>query len=284
MHKLFAAAIGATLAMATPLSAQDTADVTGDTVLAKVGGVDITMAHVIALRQQLPEQYQQLPDNVLFPGLLDQIVDQQLLANDAEASGELPTVTLKRLENERRAIVSRVAVDQIVGGGVTKDELRAAYDEQYVNADAEQEYNASHILVETQEDAAQVVADLEAGGDFAELAKERSTGPSGPGGGSLGWFTTERMVPEFSNAVAALEVGAISEPVETQFGWHVILLNEVRDVPPPAFEEVQGQLESSLLEGKITEHLTGLRNATEIEMLTDGVPLDAFRNDALLTE
>ena len=237
--------------MAATANAQET---TTDTVVATVNGVDITVGHLIIARAQLPQQYQQLPDNVLFDGLVEQLIQQQLLVDDFE---DLPKRAKRAIENERRSIIAGEAISALSETVVTDEALQAAYDERFANTDAEPEFNASHILVETEEDALAVKARADAGEDFAELAKELSTGPSGPNGGSLGWFGKGMMVAEFETAVLGMDVDAVSEPVQTQFGWHIIKLNETREKPLPTLEEMRqelaGPLQAAALETKIAE-------------------------------
>ena len=136
----------------------------------------------------------------------------------------------------------------ILAEALSEEAINAAYKAQYVDQDPGKEFNASHILVETEEDAAAIVESLAAGADFAETAKEKSTGPSGPNGGSLGWFGTGAMVPEFEQAVVGLEVGQVSVPVQTQFGWHVIRLNETRVQDVPTLDEVRQEIEGQVRE------------------------------------
>ena len=199
--------------------ADDTAPNSG-TVVATVNGTEITLGHMAAARSGLPEQYLQLPDDVLFKAILDQLVNQTILANRFE--GDAPAPVQRRLENERRSLIASTVIEQIVEEKLTDDALKAAYDAKYAEATPDKEFKAAHILVETEEDAKKIVEELAAGADFTELAKERSTGPSGPNGGDLGWFGKGMMVPAFEEAVAGMEDGAISNPVQTQFGWHVI--------------------------------------------------------------
>ncbi len=257
--------------------------VTVDTVVARIGDHEITMGHVIVVRQQLPQQYAQLPDDVLFSGIVDQLVDQYLLSSQVdEADLALPLAL--RIENERRAILATSEIGRVIEAAVTEEDIQAAYDEAYGDVEPTQEYNASHILVETEEEAAELVTELEGGADFATLAQERSTGPSGPNGGELGWFGKGSMVPEFENEVISLEVGTVSAPVKTDFGWHVIRLNETRDVPPPALEQVQGELVGELNQKAIADRIAALRDETGTEVLIEGLPTDAFRDDSLLIE
>lgn len=292
------AILAGALAMGVPAFAQDqqtadqtetetgtaedaVADVSADTVVARIGDTEITLGHVIAVRQQLPEQYQQLPDEALFSGIVDQLIDQYLLA---EELAELPADVALRMENEQRAIKAQEVIEQLVAEEIPDDALQTAYDETYGDVEPTTEYNASHILLETEEDAQAVVEELEGGADFAELAKEKSTGPSGPQGGELGWFGTGAMVPEFEEAVISLEAGTFSAPVQTQFGWHVVRLNETREVPPPSLEETRDELGEIILQKRVQDKIEALRESAGAEVLTDGIPAAAFRDDSILSE
>jgi len=230
-------ALGLACGLALPALAEDA--VTADTVLATVGDVEITAGHLFALRSQLPQQYQALPDDQLYSGLLDQMVQQAALAAELET----PSPMIKRIiENEERALFASVIIADVSEEAVSDESLRAAYEAAYADAQPTPEYNASHILVENEADAAEIKTLLDGGENFADMARIRSTGPSGPNGGELGWFGPGMMVPAFEEAVSKLEPGQISDPVQTQFGWHVIKLNESRMQDAPAFEEVQAEL------------------------------------------
>lgn len=255
---LSAAALSLTLML--PAQAEDAPGV--DTVLATVDGVEITLGHVIQTRQTLPPQYQQLPADVLFPGILDQLIQQSVLS--ASVEGEPKSVALA-VENQRRSLMANLAIDAILATSVTDEKLQAEYDAAYGNVEAGQEYNAAHILVETEEKAKELVAEARGGADFAELAKEHSTGPSGPNGGSLGWFGAGMMVPPFEEATFALEVGAISEPVQTQFGWHVIKLNETRAIEAPSLDEVRGELEATVQQKAVEAQVLAMTAAANVD-------------------
>lgn len=255
---LSAAALSLTLML--PAQAEDAPGV--DTVLATVDGVEITLGHVIQTRQTLPPQYQQLPADVLFPGILDQLIQQSVLS--ASVEGEPKSVALA-VENQRRSLMANLAIDAILATSVTDEKLQAEYDAAYGNVEAGQEYNAAHILVETEEKAKELVAEARGGADFAELAKEHSTGPSGPNGGSLGWFGAGMMVPPFEEATFALEVGAISEPVQTQFGWHVIKLNETRAIEAPSLDEVRGELEAAVQQKAVEAQVLAMTAAANVD-------------------
>jgi peptidyl-prolyl cis-trans isomerase C len=234
---------------AAPLAAQD-----ADTVVATVGDTEITIGHMIVARQTLPRQYQQLPDEVLFPGLLDQLIQQNALAQSLESPTKATQLTI---ENQRTGLLAGEALGMAGQDAATDEAIEAAYAARYADAEPSTEYNASHILVETEEEAQALIGQIDEGANFAELAREHSTGPSGPDGGSLGWFGTGMMVPEFEEAVMALESGEVSPPVQTQFGWHVVRLNETRMAEAPPLEEVRGEIAEELrqqaVEARIAE-------------------------------
>ncbi|WP_416914762.1 MAG: peptidylprolyl isomerase [Roseicyclus sp.] len=277
--KKFLATAALSALVALPVGAQDAP--TADTVLATVNGTDITLGHLIAMQQMLPPQYQELPDNVLFDGLLEQLVQQQILADVAD--DEMTARMELGLANERRAFLAAMLLDQIGMADLPEEEVQAEYDAQYGSAGSVTEFNASHILVETEEEAQALIAELGEGADFAELAQERSIGPSGPNGGQLGWFTAGMMVPTFEEAVFALSVGEVSAPVETQFGWHVILLNDTRDQAPPALEEVRAELEDGLRRARVDAAITELSAAAAVERPELDIDPSVIRNLDLIT-
>ncbi|MEM7616009.1 MAG: peptidylprolyl isomerase, partial [Pseudomonadota bacterium] len=272
-HIALSALIAASLALSSPLLAQETTtepeaeapaeadaapavEVTADTVVARIGEKEFTMAHVLVVRRGLPEQYANLPDEVLFEGIVDQLVDQYLLSQEVT---EIPPSVELRLENDRAAMLASTVINDMLEQGFSEEELQAAYDEAFGDQEPETEYSAAHILVETEEEAQAIVEELEGGADFAELAMERSTGPSGPRGGDLGWFGAGAMVPAFDAAVQEMEPETISAPVQTDFGWHVIRLNEVREKALPTLEEVSPQLTNELSQQAVADKITGLR-------------------------
>lgn len=254
-------------ALAQETQEVDPATVPLDTVLATVNGTDITLGHAAALRQALPPQFQQIPAEQILPQLVEQLIDQTLLADAAAASGagEAPGIALT-LDNDRRSLLANYSLEEIIAEGVTEDALQAAYDEAFAGVEPATEYNASHILVETEEEAQAVIERLEGGEDFAALAREVSTGPSGPNGGELGWFGLGRMVPEFEEAVVSLEVGEVSAPVQTQFGWHVVTLNETRPEPLPTLDELRGELTQQVRQQVVRAEIDDLREGAEIDM------------------
>lgn len=277
MHKprTFLASLAISACLALPAAAQDEAGL--DTVVATVNGTEITVGHMIIARATLPEQYQQLPDEILFKGILDQLVQQTALADTFD--GDLPARVKLSMENENRSLVAGEVIENVMAGPVDEDALKAAYDEQYASAEQGDEYNASHILVETEEEALAIKAELDGGADFAEMAREKSTGPSGPGGGSLGWFGKGMMVPSFEATVIAMEPGAVSEPVETQFGWHVIMLNETRKTEAPALDTVREELELQIRQTRVQTTIDSITEAADVDRsAADGIDPTILKN------
>ncbi|UWQ91479.1 peptidylprolyl isomerase [Aliisedimentitalea scapharcae] len=234
-----------------------------ETVVARVNGEEITLGHVIIARQTLPQQYQQLPNDVLYDAIVKQLVQQTALKQSLQ--GPTPQLVELSLENERRSLLAGEAIDRVMQDAATEDDVRTAYETRYADGFGGTEYNASHILVESKEDALDIKDQLDSGADFAEMAKEKSTGPSGPNGGSLGWFGEGRMVPEFEEAVKSLEPGQISDPVATQFGWHLIQLSDKRQQSAPELDAVRGELEAELREEAVGKRVVELVEAAEVE-------------------
>ncbi len=264
--------------LTAPAFAQD--EPNAETVLATVNGNAITLGHLIAMEQMLPAEYRQLPDQVLFEGMLEQLVQQQVLA---DAAGQnLSTRMQLGLDNERRAYLAAMLMDDVAMAEVSETELQAEYDAQFGSAEPVTEFNASHILLETEEDAQAMITALAEGADFAELAQEHSTGPSGPNGGQLGWFSAGMMVPEFEQAVFGLEVGGVSEPVQTQFGWHIVLLNDTREQQPPALDEVRAELVDGIRRARVDAQMELLSAAADIERPELDIDPSAIRNGDLL--
>lgn len=191
----------------------------------------------------------------------DELMDIYLLSEEPRANELRLTPRLQaQMELQSRAMLAQaVASDFVSRNPATDAEMRALYDEQ-IKLAPPTEYKARHILVETQSEALALVTELEGGADFAELATAKSTGPTGPSGGDLGWFSPDRMVPEFSAAVQTLGNGEFTKtPVQTQFGWHVILREDTRESPPPPFESVADTLKQQVENQKLRDYMSGLR-------------------------
>ncbi len=252
-----------------------------DTVVATVGGTDITLGHVILQAAQLPQNYQSLPDTVLFDAIVDQLIREEAVAQTADE--DVSNMARLVLDNQTRSLKAGEALAKLAASAVTDEKVQALYDLRYGNAVPEPEYNASHILLETEEEALDVIKTLEGGADFAELAKEKSTGPSGPNGGQLGWFGKGMMVLPFEEAVVAAEVGAIAGPVETQFGWHVIKVNDTRDLPIPKLDEIRDQLMDEVEQIAIEDAVEDITAETAVTRISaEDIDASAIRNMDLL--
>ena len=203
----------------------------------------------------------QILNEMLTTIMLSQEAGKQGLEDDMQTARNLK---LTRMIVLRDALLERMMQNQTV----SDEEIRKAYTENY-SAEPEVRYLVRHILVEDAEKAEEIISQLDKGAAFEELAKEHSTGPTGPDGGSLGWISPEIVVPTFAEAMQKLEKEQYTaEPVQTQFGWHVILLEDVQEVEsvePPAFETVQAVLEQQLKAGKVQSEIQQLRNSVKIE-------------------
>lgn len=295
MNPVHAVTLAVALSLAAPVGAQDAQDAQGEaateaqtaadasTVVARVNGEEITLGHMIALRARLPQQFQQLPDETLFQGILDQLVEQAAIAQ--AGADEIGLETQLHLENALNEIRANSLLMRAAEEALTEEEVQAAYQESYADAEPAVEYNAAHILVETEEAARDLIAEIEGGADFAELAQEHSMDPgSGAQGGALGWFGAGMMVEPFQEAVEALEPGALSAPVETQFGWHVIRLNETRDAEAPSLEEVREEIEQEIRQQAVLDHIDRVREGAEIELSAEGIDPALLRDQTLLED
>jgi peptidyl-prolyl cis-trans isomerase C len=270
-------ALALSITFAAPACA---ADPTADTVVATVNGHEITLGHMISTRESLPAQYQELDDAVLFDGILEQLIQQTALAEVEEAA--LTKRDLLALDNQRRTYLAGVVLDTTANAAVTEDALNAAYEEKYSSATPGKEFHAAHILVETEEEAKALKVELDGGADFSALAKEKSTGPSGPNGGDLGWFGAGMMVKPFEDAVMALEPGQVSDPVQTQFGWHIIKLMESRVADIPSLDDTRAELEGDLRSKAVEARVTSLTSDANIEKMVEGIDKTLLRNTALI--
>ncbi|MBU9697997.1 peptidylprolyl isomerase [Rhodobacteraceae bacterium HSP-20] len=266
--------------MALPALAQDDAP-TADTVVATVNGTEITLGELIILREKLPAQYQALPDDMLFKGLIDQAIQQtaleQSVADTATKRDEL------WMRTDQRSYLAGKALQAVVQAAVTDEALQKAYDEKYANAPAAKEYNAQHILVDSEEKANELKAQIDGGADFAELAKANSTDTgSAVNGGDLGWFGLGMMVAPFEEAVVAATPGTVTAPVKTDFGWHLIKVNEVRDATKPAIDEVRDELAAEIEQAAVEAHVTGLTGGAEITRPGEGLDPALLRDASLL--
>jgi len=239
-----------------------------DPVVAIVNGQQIHLSDLQIAQQSLPQQYRSMPLSAVFPALLDRIVDSKLVELDARKNKVTDDPAFKK----RMAFV----VDQVIQDfwlqkeverQITPEKMKARYEERLKAMPSEEEVHARHILVATEADANAVIAELKKGTPFDKLAKEKSTDKaSGADGGDLGWFKKGDMVKEFADAAFALKKGERTEtPVKTQFGYHVIELEDRRQAPPPSFDEMADQIREELAREDVTALLRQLRANAKIE-------------------
>lgn len=269
MKRSFCLTLPATLLALILLSACDRAEspqaaAPEGEVIAVVNGVAITDAE---FQEFLALQRMNRPgENLQSDQVLDEMINMELLRQAAAERGldRNPDI-LRQVERSRTNLMVGALIDEWLSQDYTEEQLRAEYDRQLEGLDR-QEYKARHILLDTDADARAVIEALNAGGDFQELAREHSTGPSGPMGGDLGWFTADGMVPEFSQAVREMEPGTYTrEPVQSEFGWHVILLEDTRVAEPPPFEVVRERVGQILDNRLMQERVEELRAKADIE-------------------
>lgn len=275
-HTGFWATLAMTTALALPAAAQDT---TAETVVATVNGTQITLGHMIVLRETLPEQYQTLPDDVLFKGILEQLIQQEALE---QSLGEPDKRDQLTVQNDARGYLSGVALKLVVEAAVTDGALQAAYDARFKAAAPATEYSAAHILVDTEEKAVALKAQIDGGADFAELARANSSDGAAQNGGDLGWFGLGMMVKPFEDAVVTMKAGEVKGPVKTDFGWHLIKLNETRIAAAPTLDAMREELAAEI-EGKVVEaHIKALTEAAKIEKPGEGIDPALLRDATLL--
>ena len=216
--------------------------------VATVDGIAITYNDVSLVEDELMAVYGQLPEEQRFQTLVGFMVNRILASEAAKKAGLENDADVAKIKAfmERKALQD-VYIAKMLMERVREEDVTAYYDKEIKNGPVEEEVRARHILLDNREAADAVVADLENGADFAALAKERSKGPSGPSGGDLGYFSKQSMVPAFSDAAFKLAAGETSPPVQTQFGWHVIRVEDRRNRPPPLFDQVRDQIYQLLI-------------------------------------
>ena len=269
-----------TTAAPTTAPAAATTPATRDTVLATVNGTNITMGDVIVTYASVGEKYMQMPDDLLFKGILDQLVQQ--VALEQQVGDTLSPQDLLVLESTRRNYLANVALDPIAKAAVTDAAMKAAYDATVASMPPQTEYHASHILVDSEAKATKLLADINSGKPFADVAKESSTDGSGKNGGDLGWFALGTMVKPFEDAVVAAQVGVVAGPVKSAFGWHLILVTETRVKAPPSMDDMKLQLSNQIEADAIKAYLKDLTAKATITRTADGVDPAAMKDASLL--
>jgi peptidyl-prolyl cis-trans isomerase C len=275
---LASAAVTGCLAMVLlaglPARAQD-----ANPVLAKVNGAEIRQSDVTLAEEELGPSLAQMDPATKKDNVLAFLIDMKIVAKAAED---------KKIENneefkKRLAFArNRLLMDNLLaseGKAATTDEaMKKVYEDASKQIVGEQEVHARHILVETEDEAKAVKAELDKGADFAELAKKKSKDPGASDGGDLGFFTKDQMVPEFSAVAFALEPGKISNPVKSQFGWHIIKVEEKRNRKAPDFDQVKAQIETYVTRKAQADYVAKLREAAKIERMDK--PEETAKTDA----
>lgn len=258
--------------LAQETEAQDT-EQEEDPVVAVVDGTPILFSEVTAYAFTLPPQYRQA-FNQIFPFLVQRLIDLALIDKAAKSDGLSDDQEVQdRLDRLTVEVMREVYMERLLAAEVSEEEVEARYQAYLEENPPEEEVRARHILLESEEEAREVIAALDEGADFAALAEEHSTGPSAAQGGDLGYFTGQQMVPSFAEAAFALEPGSYtSDPVQTEFGWHVILVEDKRTKAPPTFEQLEPQLKQELQGAAVEGHLADLRAGADIEVIERAQP------------
>ncbi|MHA1597774.1 MAG: peptidylprolyl isomerase [Alphaproteobacteria bacterium] len=238
----------------------------GDFVVATVNGTDIRLSDIKAAQGSLPARFQGMELQAVFGLLVSSLIDSKLVSTQARKQGLKNDAEVKRqMARIEDQILERIFIARYINARITDTGVKKRYDRFVQNKSGVEEIRARHILFESEAEARAVIKSLNDGGDFAELAKQHSTGPSASSGGDLGYFSSGQMVPEFSAAAGALAIGGVTEnPVKTQFGWHVIKLEDRRQVTPPSFKESENDIRMSLSSEIANDYLQELRGKAEI--------------------
>ena len=266
LHKIALAACVAFIGLQSQVLAQD-----ADAVVAKVGKLEITQSDLDLAIANLDPQLAQLPDEQKKVAALSGAIDVKLLAGNADGEGLKDDAEFKK----RMAFIADRELHNIyfkkhVVDAVTEDDVKARYEKEIAALPKQEEVSARHILVKTEEEAKAIIAELDAGKDFIELAKAKSTDPNKSEGGDLGYFTKGRMVPEFEEAAFAMEKGTYTKtPVKTQFGFHVIKLEDKRDAAPPAYETVAAQVRQLVMRDKYLAIIEKAKADQKVEILDE---------------
>lgn len=267
-------AAGITIAGASLLAAQDAAK-GPDPVIARVDGTEIRESDLALAEEDIGSGMQPSPPEVRREALLTYLIDVAIIAKAAEAQklAQDPGFE-RRAAFARQKVLMAALLEKESKGAANEAAMKKIYDDSVAQNKPVEEVRARHILVETEEKAKEVLAKLKAGGDFAALAKAESKDTGSADGGDLGYFAKGQMVAEFSDAAFKLEKGGLSEPVKSQFGWHIIKLEDKRNKPVPEYEQVKGQIENYVVRRAQTELVGKLREAAKVERVGEK-PADA---------
>jgi peptidyl-prolyl cis-trans isomerase C len=263
-----------------PATTQAAAPLTADTVVATVNGTDITLGHMIVMRESLPEQYQTLEDPVLFKGILDQLVQQVALEQSME--DQISKRDQLSLDNNRRGYLSGVVLQKVVAAAVTDEAIQAAYDLRVKDLAPQTEYHAAHILVDSEAKAIDLKAQIDGGADFGELAKTNSSDGAAANGGDLGWFGLGMMVKPFEDAVVKMKAGEVAGPIKTDFGWHLVKLMETRNAVAPSLDDLREELAGEIEQKALQAHIEKITAAATITRPGEGIDPAVLKDQTIL--
>ena len=250
-----------------------------DTVIAKVGPDAIHYSDLQDAMQTLPEQLRSMPPGMLYPMLLDQLVDRDVIVLQAKKDKlqDDPKVQ-QAIQQAANMALQNALLTREIQPLLTPEAIKARYDKEYAGKSGDEQMHAEHILVASEDKAKEIIAQLNKGADFSTLAKANSTDPSAKeNSGDLGWFKKGDMLPEFSDAAFALKPGQITQtPVHTRFGWHVIKLEGTRTAPPPSLDEVRDQIRQEIIQEGVAKVLASAKVGVPVEKFNlDGTPYTA---------
>lgn len=274
----------ATLLLTVTLAAPFGARAESDPVVARVNNEEIKKSDVMREMAGLPPQLQQIPLENLFPQLLERMIDSKLLLAEGRAQKlDESDDYKKRVANAQERILSDITLRSKVKPMVTEEKIKARYEALVAKSKPEEEVRARHILLKTEKEAQDVIAELGKGGDFAKIAEAKSTDTgSAKQGGDLGYFTKGAMVPAFANAAFAMKAGDVSKvPVKTEFGFHVIKVEDKRKAEPVKLDKVKAQVEAQVAEEAANEYVESLKKGVKIERFDlNGKPLVEKKEEA----
>ena len=279
MTKLYGFWAALVLCVGLSLPAQ-AADPTADTVLATVNGVKITLGDVIATREGLPDQYKSLPDDQLFKGILDQLVQQEALKQSV--GDTLSKRQATALENLKRNYLSNDVLVTGIKDAVGEPAIQKAYDAKYKDMAPQLEYHAAHILVDSEDKAKALLAEIAGGKAFADVAKANSKDGSAAAGGDLGWFGVGAMVKPIEDAVLAAPIGKVVGPIKTDFGWHLILVSETRNKAAPALADVHDQIAQEVQKSAIATFIKSVTDKATVTRTDTGIDPALIKDTTLL--
>jgi peptidyl-prolyl cis-trans isomerase C len=240
----------------------------GNPVVATVDGKPITRVDVFRYIKMMPAQVQQMPPASVYPLALDQVINTRLVQNKAESAGlENDAEVQQQLDMAKQQIIRTVFVQREVDKLISESDIKSKYNDTIGKQPAIEELKASHILVDSEAKAKELIAKLSEGADFAKLAAENSGDPGNKDkGGDLGWFAKSDMVPEFSEAAFKIAKGSVgASPIQTQFGWHVVKVEDKRERPKPTYEEVKPMIQVELRREKLEKMLDGWKKTANVE-------------------